>query len=252
MVCSSTSREDFMNRKTWIVIGLASIFAASCGGQSPQIPSALTAPSSIGTETGSTGRFTSMATTPGCNNPNFTAVSWDKVQFGRATVTNLNPFPCDYTFIGWLVPPTGSQVNWGQASIRQLASGATAVITVGGPMNCGQTLQRDIYGGIAEIPGKNRFTASDVANYFVAGDERFTLTEACAQSSPPPPPVCSATYWHVSHVHSPRHLCESRGGEYLGDWEGFHSVCKFFPNTPSDLSDNFTFIVKVPTACPVH
>lgn len=145
-----------------IVLVLAGL-AVGCSSQSP----VASTPVAASNATGGNASLHTLAV-DGANlncQPGTNVAQFAPDQLGKVTVTNSSSCTNDYTFIVWSL--RGSErMNVAQMS-RRLGPGETGVITVGLNEACGARYERDVYFGVAGVPGQNRFTFSDVANAVV-------------------------------------------------------------------------------------
>lgn len=118
-------------------------------------------------------------------------VTWDPAVYGRVTVRN-GATPCDYVFIVWDATVYENQINLAEVG-HTYAANETFTLTLNYQINCGRRYQRDLYAGVkpsaADPLGRlaNRYTESDLRNYFEQASGIFAFGPAC--DAPPPPPV---------------------------------------------------------------
>ncbi len=123
----------------------------------------------------------------------FAQVAFDPYHFGRVTVTNTTGQAATFTLIIWDANDYANQTDVGRSRATVAADG-TAEFTVGvHPFDACTRYQRDVY---INLPASERYTLSDVGNYFYAsGGFSQVDPSQCAPTPPtspsqvtPPPP----------------------------------------------------------------
>lgn len=142
-------------------------------------------------------------------------VTFDSTQLGHATVISTDPSDV-YTLIVWLATDETNQVyqaqNSGSAPVGQVVD-----LTVSLAVDPCAKYQRDVYIG---LPKQDRYTLSDVRNYFLAapgvfwGPSQWCRTQATTTTTTVPPTLkpCSVSSF-VSWTHAPRAEVEATGIE---------------------------------------
>lgn len=112
------------------------------------------------------------------------ATTFDSAELGCATVTNTTSQPHTYTLVVWDATDETNQRDVAHLTLT-VQPGETAPLTVGLDVNPCARYQRDVY---LDLPRAERYTLSDVGNYFLASPGAF-WGPACACRNPPDPPV---------------------------------------------------------------
>jgi hypothetical protein len=161
---------------------ILAVLVVGCSSQSPGSTS-----SASSSPTGPTGTFPLIhaSAVNGVNcQPGVNVAQFAADQLGKVTITNSSPCTNDYTYILWL-QKGDNQINVAQAS-KRLAPGEVGVITVGLPYACGARYARNVFFGIATVPGQNPYTFSDLNNAVVYAPGVYWDEPTCSPLSPPP------------------------------------------------------------------